>query len=282
MLAFLFPGQGSQMRGMGAQLFDAFPDITKKADDILNYSIKQLCLENPNEQLNQTQYTQPALFTVNVLMYLQKCKDMKVKPDYVAGHSLGEYNALFAANVFDFETGLQLVRKRGELMSQAQGGGMAAIIGLDIETIHHILQENKLTNIAIANHNSYTQIVISGLKQDIEQAQTIFKSVNSANFIPLKVSGAFHSPHMLKAQQEFAKFLKNFKFARPTKPIIANINALPYHPTIIQDNLINQISHSVKWISTIEYLNAQGEITFEEIGPGNVLKGLLQRIQKGQ
>lgn len=282
MLALLFPGQGSQMRGMGAELFDVFPDITKKADEILNYSIKHLCLENPNEQLNQTQYTQPALFTVSVLMYLQKCKDLKMKPDYVAGHSLGEYSALFAANVFDFETGLQLVRKRGELMSQAKDGGMAAIIGLSLETLQNTLQENQLTNIAIANHNSYTQIVISGLKKDIEQAQTIFKTIKSANFIPLKVSGAFHSPYMEKAQQGFSEFLTHFKFQRPTLPIIANVNALPYHPAVIQDNLISQISHSVKWISTIEYLNAQGNMTFEEIGPGNVLKGLLQRIEKGQ
>src|SRR5205823_13876450 len=126
MLAYIFPGQGSQTRGMGGNLFDDFPELTAQADAILGYSIKKLCLEDPNQELNQTQFTQPALFVVNALTFLKKNQ----KPDYVAGHSLGEYNALFAAEVFDFATGLNLVKKRGELMSEAKNGGMAAVIGL--------------------------------------------------------------------------------------------------------------------------------------------------------
>lgn len=282
MLTFLFPGQGSQTKGMGKELFDEFPELIKEADKILNYSIKTLCLENPEEKLNQTQFTQPAIFIVNALTYLKKIKQGQAKPDYVAGHSLGEYNALFAAEVFDFKTGLELVKKRGELMSQASNGGMAAIIGLQIEAVEQVLKETNLTNVAIANHNSYSQIVISGLKKDIEQAETFFKKINSVSFIPLKVSGAFHSHYMNQAQKEFTTFLETTQFRIPKIPVIANIDAKIYHPLVIRKNLANQMTHSVKWASTIEFLIAQTHMTFEEVGPGNVLTGLLQRIQKLQ
>lgn len=282
MLTFLFPGQGSQSKGMGKDLFAEFKDLIKTTDEILNYSIEKLCLDNPEEKLNQTQYTQPALFVINALSYLKKLQNISVKPDYVAGHSLGEYSALFAAEVIDFATGLQLVKKRGELMSQASNGGMGAVIGLQIEKVQQILNENKLTNIAIANHNSYTQIVISGLKQDIEQAQSLFKKLNTGSFIPLKVSGAFHSPYMAAAQKEFRTFLEKIAFKTPKIPIIANVDAHIYHPLITRKNLTEQLTSPVRWTSTMEFLMGHSNMTFEEIGPGNVLKGLVQRIEKGQ
>ena len=150
MTCYMFPGQGSQKVGMGEDLFDKFPNHTNSASEILGYDIKKLCLEDPNEQLNLTQYTQPALYTVNVLSFLN-LEDQK--PKVVLGHSLGEYSALCAAEVFDFETGLKLVQKRGALMSQATGGAMAAIVGISIEKINEILQENKLDQIDIANLN---------------------------------------------------------------------------------------------------------------------------------
>src|SRR6516162_2607290 len=136
MTAFLFPGQGSQRKGMGSTLFEEFQEVTARADEILGYSIKELCLHDPHQQLGQTQFTQPALYVVNALSYLKKMKDGSKVPTYLAGHSLGEYNALFAAGVFDFETGLRLVKKRGELMSQATGGGMAAVIGFTMAQVH--------------------------------------------------------------------------------------------------------------------------------------------------
>ncbi len=278
MLTFLFPGQGSQFKGMGGTLFDEFSNLTQKADALLGYSIKKLCLEDPEQQLNQTQFTQPAIYIVSALNYLKKIQETNLKPDYAAGHSLGEYSALFAADVFDFETGIKLVKKRGELMSKAEGGGMAAIMGLTAEKIQEIIAENNLLGITIANFNSDSQSVISGLKNDIEHAQSIFKNF-SATFIPLKVSGAFHSHLMETAHQEFNIYLQQFVFNIPSLPVLANVNAKPYHPLIIQKNLSDQMTHSVQWTQTIRYLLSQGAMEFAEIGPGNVLTGLLKNIQ---
>lgn len=279
MITYLFPGQGSQFRGMGAGLFDEFPQLTSQADKILGYSIKSLCLEDPKQQLFQTQYTQPALYVVNALSYLKKIKDTSQKPDYVVGHSLGEYNALFAADVFDFETGLQLVKKRGELMSQSTHGGMAAVLGLDIEKIQSILQENNFNSVSIANHNAYTQFVISGLKEEVEKTKPFIEKLNG-NFILLRVSGAFHSNYMSEAQHQFSEFLKSYSFNTPSIPIIANIDAKPYHPAIISYNLSNHINHPVQWIKTIEYLLSKEDMEFVEVGPGTVLTGLINRIRK--
>lgn len=281
MITYIFPGQGSQAKGMGERVFDKFPSLIKAADEILGYSIATLCTEDPHNQLSQTQYTQPALYVVNALSYLDKITAAQ-KPDYVAGHSLGEYNALFAAEVFDFSTGLKLVKKRGELMSQAQLGAMAAVIGLEVDKIKSLLDQHDLTQVSIANYNSYTQTVISGNSQEIEQAKKLCEKAQAKMVIPLKVSGAFHSKLMQPAQDEFTIFLQQFNFATPTLPIIANISAKPYKTTEIARNLAQQISHSVRWTDTIEYLLAQGVNEFCEIGPGNVLTGLIKRIQSAQ
>ncbi|MDR3478496.1 MAG: ACP S-malonyltransferase [Gammaproteobacteria bacterium] len=282
MLTYIFPGQGSQAKGMGANLFDEFPLLTQQADKILGYSIKTLCLEDPDQHLNHTQYTQPALYCVNAFSYLKKIQSEAVRPDYVSGHSLGEYNALFAAEVFDFTTGLTLVKKRGELMSEAIGGGMAAIIGLKVDLIKQILTEHQLFNINVANHNSHLQNVISGPKKDIDTAQRLFEKMESVMYIPLKVSGAFHSLFMLSAQHQFTQFLNQFRFAIPTIPVLSNLNAKPYHPATLHHNLSNQITHSVQWISIMEYLLQHDDMNIEEVGPGSVLTGLLRRIKNGQ
>lgn len=282
MFAYIFPGQGSQSIGMGAELFDQFPDILNTADDILGYSLKTLCLNDPHNQLNQTQFTQPALYTVNALTYFHKIARVGSQIDYVAGHSLGEYNALLAAEVFDFATGLQLVKKRAELMSQATKGAMSAIIGLTAEIIEEILNKNQLTAISIANYNSHTQIVISGSSAEMEKARTLCEEAKAKMVIPLKVSGAFHSSLMKPAQEEFTQFLNGFSFSLPTRPVIANVTAKAYQPNEMQKTLANQISNPVRWTETIHYLLSQNVTQFEEIGPGNVLKGLVQRIQSGQ
>jgi malonyl CoA-acyl carrier protein transacylase len=281
MTTFCFPGQGSQIKGMGADLFHLFPELTAKTDALLGYSIQTLCLEDPLQQLDQTQYTQPALYVVNTLSYLKAIQNIEQLPNYVAGHSLGEYNALLAACAFDFETGLALVKKRGELMSMATGGAMTAIIGLKADVIENILHEHNITPVSIANYNSHTQTVISGLKADVERTHVLFEQAGAKMVIPLKVSGAFHSACMQAAQQEFANFLTQFTFSKPKIPVIANVTAKPYPDTDIAAYLAKQITHSVRWTETIEYLLSQGEENFEEIGPGKVLAGLIKRIRNG-
>jgi trans-AT polyketide synthase/acyltransferase/oxidoreductase domain-containing protein len=160
---------------MGAELFDEFPELTASADKILGYSIKELCTEDKKNQLNKTAFTQPALYVVNGLSYLKKLKETGKTPDYVAGHSLGEYSALFAAGAFDFETGLKLVKKRGELMGKVINGTMAAVVGLDEDRIKKILNENNFHSIDIANYNTPTQIVLSGPKESIKNAKEVFE-----------------------------------------------------------------------------------------------------------
>jgi len=281
MTTYVFPGQGSQNLGMGSQLFQEFPEHLTKANAILGYDLAELCLHDPKQQLNFTNYTQPALYVVNALAYLKKLKENPQMPDYTAGHSLGEYNALFAAQVFDFETGVKLVQKRGELMSQAEGGAMAAIIGLSSEDIETIFRDHQIKDVSIANYNSCKQIVITGAKTAVEQTQAIFEAA-SAMYIPLKVSGAFHSPLMQKAAEQFAVFLKDFDFAAPAIPVIANVNARAYTRETTAALLSEQITHSVMWTQSIEYLIDRGETLFEELGPGKVLAGLIRRIQQGK
>ena len=280
MTTFVFPGQGSQKKGMGGALFDDFKELTAKADAILGYSIKELCMEDIQKRLGKTQYTQPALFVVNALTYLKKIEDNGRKLDFVAGHSLGEYNALFAAGVFDFEIGLKLVKKKGEVMGHAVGGGMAAVIGLSEEEIEYILKENGLENINIANYNTPSQIVISGLCEDIDQAKNIFETAGAKLYVPLNVSGAFHTPFMNEAKQEFVKYLKAFKFAKIGIPVISNVNARHYKESEVKEILVEQITSPVRWTESIRYLMGKGEMVFEEIGPGKVLTGLIKQIQK--
>lgn len=279
MKAFLFPGQGSQSKGMGKTLFDEFKELTEKADNILGYSIKELCLEDPRKELNQTQFTQPALYVVNAFSYLNKMKSSKQKPDFVAGHSLGEFNALLAAECYDFESGLKLVKKRGELMSQATEGAMAAILNATQKEIETILGENDLNDIELVNFNTRSQIVVSGPKDQIKKAESFFQ-VGDMQYIPLNTSGAFHSKFMVQAGKKFEKYLNKFKFSDLTIPVISNFTAKPYKKGEMVKNLSMQLISPVRWTDSIQYLMKKEVMDFEEIGNGNVLTKLLRKIKE--
>ena len=277
MTCYMFPGQGSQKIGMGEDLFDKFSKYTKVASDILGYDIKKLCLEDPQEQLNLTQFTQPALYTVNVLSYLNL---ESPTPTALLGHSLGEYSALCIADVFDFETGLKLVQKRGALMSQERGGAMAAIVGISINKIKEILQENNLEDIDIANLNEPLQTVISGPEDSIDKAKPLFENANVRLYLRLAVSGAFHSRYMKEAQNQFNDFLNTFSFSEPKIDVIANVTAKKYTKETAKELLSQQITNSVKWVESINYILTNYKEETQEIGPGNVLTGLVRKTKK--
>lgn len=282
MSIFLFSGQGSQFRGMGKLLFKKFPRLIEKANDALDYSIEELCLEDKNNQLNNTQYTQPAIFIINSFNYLEKYYETAKKPDYVLGHSLGEYVALYSANVFDFETGVKLVKKRGELMAKIQNGTMAAIVGLDENKISSIIKDNTFNSIEIANNNSPTQVVISGSKEEIQNAQQIFEKAGASMYALLKVSGPFHSSHMSPVKEKFKKYIENFNLKNPEIPVIANTTSRPYNSNNIIDTLVDQVTQKVRWKESIQYLLEKGEADFVEIcpGPKKTLTKLFNEIQK--
>jgi trans-AT polyketide synthase, acyltransferase and oxidoreductase domains len=279
---FLFPGQGAQAVGMGKDLFPLFPEETRTASELLGYSIEELCVSDPQGRLNQTDYTQPALFVVSALSVLKKLRETDTPPSFVAGHSLGEYNALFAAGAFDFATGVRLVKERSALMARATGGGMAAVVGLTREQVERVLREHGLATIDIANLNAPTQVVISGPKADIDAAQPHFEAAKAMMYAKLKVSGAFHSRYMTAAADEFARFLEPFTFAALRMPVIANATARPYAEGEAKLNLARQINSPVRWVESIEYvLQQHSDAQFEEVGPGNVLTGLLRKIRAG-
>lgn len=285
MRAFVYPGQGSQVRGMGKDLFDQLPQyaaVERQVDELLGYSMRALCIEDPSNRLKQTQYTQPSLYVVNALHHY-KALSQGTRPDFVAGHSLGEYNALWAAGVFDFITGLRLVKKRGELMARAANGGMAAVIGLDAERIARILKDCCASGIDFANHNSPSQIVISGPAEDIQRLGPTFEAAGAGMYVPLQVSAAFHSRYMAEAAREFADFLAPMSFSAPQLPVVSNVTAQPY-PNLnaseaVRAFLVEQITHPVQWTQSVRYLMSRGVTDFVEVGPGNVLIRLIQQIR---
>jgi malonyl CoA-acyl carrier protein transacylase len=275
-MVYLFPGQGAQRKGMGAELFGTYRDLVAQADATLGYSIEELCLAD-NGRLAHTEFTQPALYVVSALSYLKRLETTRSAPAIVAGHSLGEYAALFAAGAFDFVTGLQLVIKRGQLMSRAAPGGMAAVIGLTAERIRTILATHKLAAIDIANLNAPLQTVIAGPREDIRAAERIFIAEGAATYVVLNVSGAFHSRYMAAVKADFAAYLQQFSFKPLRLPVMANCSARLYSDGALRDTLVNQLTSPVRWVETIEYLSLPN-VTFEEVGPGTTLTNLLRHF----
>ncbi len=290
MKAVLFHGQGSQFKGMGKDLFAAYPEYADIASGLLGYSITELCLNDEGGRLRQTQYTQPALYVVNALEYLRMADAAggTPRPDWFAGHSLGEFNALLAAGAFDFATGLRLVQKRGELMAAANGGGMAAILGLRAEELDDLLQRWELRDIDVANFNTPTQHVIAGSAEAIARAGQRFGEHPGVRFATLNVSAAFHSRHMKTAQQVFADFMREVSFGPLATPVVANATARPYEDGAVAGTLALQIASPVRWSDSIRWLLGQGVDDFAEAGNdgkafgGNVLTKMVDAIKKSE
>lgn len=284
---FVFPGQGSQFVGMGEELFPHYLPELELADRVLGYSLKDLCLKDSAGVLNKTQYTQPALFMVNVLHYLHErgfksaneVSEAAVEEDLLlAGHSLGEYCALFAAGAFDLETGLRLVQKRGALMSEVSKGSMAAIMDIDQADVARIIAEHKLDALDVANFNSRKQTIISGLAEDISRAESAFEKY-AARFIPLNVSAAFHSRYMSGVAQAFSAYMQQFSLHPLKAVVVSNLTAKPYPRDSYQELLVNQIDHSVCWYESISNVFANGVEELVEVGPGMVLTKMCAAIK---
>lgn len=289
--AFVFPGQGSQVVGMGRELSAHYP-IAKQtfdeADSILGFSLSRLMMEGAVDELNDTVNTQPALFVHSLAAYRvfsQIYPDLK--PASMAGHSLGELSALAASGALSFDDGLRLVRKRGELMKHAGGlasGGMAAILGLDIPTLDKVCTEASTANeiVQVANDNCPGQVVISGAKSAVERAMSAAKSAGAKRALPLAVSIAAHSPLMDSIQKEWNEAVASTKFSAPQLTVLGNANAAPLtDEKSARADIIAQMQSRVRWTESVKYMAAQGINTFIEVGTGTVLGGLVKRIVDG-
>jgi trans-AT polyketide synthase, acyltransferase and oxidoreductase domains len=266
---------------MGRDLFDRFADWTAEADAILGYSIRDLCLEDRDGKLGQTAFTQPALFVVNAMTYRARQESGTPPPAFVAGHSLGEYNALLAAEVFDFATGLRLVQERGRLMGEVHGAGMSAVIGLEPAAIERVLAANPAGGaLDVANFNSFDQTVIAGPKPELAEIKAKLEEAGARAVIPLNVSAPFHSRYMRPVQTAFDTFLAAFSVRPPSIPVVANLTATPYAAEAIRETLAGQIASSVRWLDSMRYLLAQGVTECQETGPGSVLTKLIAQIRK--
>ncbi|WP_423801679.1 ACP S-malonyltransferase [Neobacillus sp. SAB-20_R2A] len=287
-IAFVFPGQGSQTVGMGKDLAEKYPEVMsyfKKADETLKVPLSQLIFEGPKEDLTLTINTQPALLTTS-LAVLSFFQNSGIKPDFVAGHSLGEYTALVAADVMSFEEGVYAVRKRGEFMENAVPNGegsMAAVLGLDRDKLAAVTEEvtNEGNPVALANLNCPGQIVISGSKKGVEDAGAKAKEAGAKRVLPLEVSGPFHSPLMKPASGQLREVLDGIDMKDAVVQVVANVSAKPVTSAAeIKDKLIEQLYSPVLWEDSVQKMIELGVDTFIEIGPGKVLSGLIKKIDK--
>lgn len=285
--AYLFPGQGSQYTGMGSSLIQEFPDarmIFQKADETLGFPLTTLIREGPEEELTKTQNAQPAILTLSIAIW-ETIKSQLPRPMMFAGHSLGEYSALVASGSLSFPDALHLVRERGKLMqgSESKRGGMTAIIGLPADRIQQLCKEHTSGIVCIGNYNSPLQTVITGEESAVREVGFKAKELKAKKVIPLKVSGAFHSPLMEPAKEQFSEILKKAEIRSPEIPLISNVTAEPVSSCDqIRGLLAEQIIKPILWTQTVEKMISLGMNLFCEIGPKNVLAGLLRRIDRGK
>lgn len=282
--AFIFPGQGAQYVGMGKDIYEAYEaarQVFDEADEFLGYKLSKLCFEGPEEKLAETEFSQPAILTAS-MAYLEALRQEApdIYADYYAGLSLGEYSALTASGMLDFQAALELVARRGRLMQAASvkhPGQMASILGLSLDKVREITDK---TDTYIANLNCPNQVVISGLTADIEKAQELAKEAGARRVVILKVSGPFHSAYMDEASRKLSEALDKISL-KPAgdKEVVFNVTALPEAEIAnIKDNLSRQVNSTTYWQKSIYYLSDKGVNTFFEIGPSQVLKGLMRKI----
>lgn len=281
--AYVFPGQGAQFVGMGKDLYDNYPEakaLFEQANEILGFRITDILFEGTDEDLKQTKVTQPAVFLHSVIRAI--CLGDTFKPDMVAGHSLGEFSALVASGALSFEDGLRLVSKRALAMQAAcelQPSTMAAVLGLEDSKVVEVLSQIQDDTVVAANFNCPGQLVISGTVSGVEKACELLKAAGAKRALPLKVGGAFHSPLMEPAREELAKAIEETPFATPRCPIYQNVTASAVTDAeAIKKNLIAQLTAPVRWTECVQAMVTDGAVHFTEVGPGNVLQGLVKKI----
>ena len=283
--AIIFPGQGSQIVGMGKDFAEAIPEckaLFDQANDILGYDLEQICFEGPQEELNKSNHAQLGIFVASAAAF--RALEIR-KPGFeyqlLAGHSLGEWTALYVAGVVGFEETINILKARGEAMQAAcveNPGAMLAVMGMEGDALVKLAAE---AGCHVANFNSLVQTVLSGTAGSIDKAETLAEEAGAKRAMRLPVAGAFHSPLMQPAADTMAAFLSNIDFAEEKVPVLSNVTAQPHGNTSVKDDMVKQITSSVQWVALVQWMAANGVEEIVECGPGRVLAGLIKRIDKG-
>ena len=282
--AIVFPGQGSQVVGMAKDFVDAIPEckaLFDQANDILGYDLASICFEGPQEELNKSNHAQLGIFVASAVAFQAlELKQPDLEYNLVAGHSLGEWTALYVAGVVSFEDTVRVLKARGEAMQAAceeNSGAMLAVMGMDGSDLVKVAEE---AGCYVANFNSLAQTVLSGTADSIAKAAELAKAAGAKRAVLLPVAGAFHTPLMQSAADKMADFLSDITFSEAQVPVLSNVTALPHEANLMKDNMVKQITSSVQWVSSVQWMLSNGVEEIVECGPGKVLAGLIKRIDK--